>query len=97
MLELMRSNGIDDEHNTSAGDGELCSESIHRRRKNSNVEPLLVDDGIPRQRKMDAIYVRQPCSSLYPEEIIDDEHNTSAGDSGLYSDSTMNKSAEEDG
>ena len=44
MLELMRSNGIDDEHNTSTGDGELCSESIHRQRKNSNVEPLLVDD-----------------------------------------------------
>ena len=44
ILELMRSNGIDHDHNTSAEDDELCSDSIHRRRKNSNVGPMLVDD-----------------------------------------------------
>ena len=44
MLELMRSTGIDNDHSTSAGHGELCSDSIHRRRKNENVEPSLVDD-----------------------------------------------------
>ena len=31
---MMRGNGIDDEHNTSAGDGICsCSASIHRRRR----------------------------------------------------------------